>query len=89
MLAGSSIQCPISKVLAANAKFLDKCEILLAVMRGDVLQQALALTDHLQEATASHVVMLVCLEVLSKLLNTLGQDADLHGWAAGIFFIAL
>lgn len=69
MLAGPNIQCPISKVLAAYAEFLDKFEILLAVLGRNVLQQSLALAYHLQQATASHEIMLVCLQVLGKLLD--------------------
>ena len=49
-----------------------------------VVQQAAALADHLEEAAAGVVVLLVDLEVLGELSDALGEDGDLDLRGTGI-----
>ena len=75
--------------LAANAKFFDKVEVLFAIFASNILQVALALTNHLEQTTASGKILLVDLEVLGQFLDVLGQNAHLYGRATGVFFFGL
>ena len=47
-------------------------------MRLQVIQQAAALADQLQEATPRGVILLVRLEVLGQFANPLTQNRDLN-----------
>ena len=66
--------------LAADAELLDEAQIFLTILSGNVLEQALALTDSLQQAAACHKIVLVLLEVLSQYLDALRQNTNLDGW---------
>jgi hypothetical protein len=75
--------------LAADTELLDELEICLAVVAGDVLQVALALTNQLQQAAASSKVLLVHLKVLSQFLDALGSNTNLNSSAASVSFVPL
>lgn len=75
--------------LAANAKLFDKVEIRLTVFACDVLEVALALSNQLQQTTACSKILFVDLEVLSKLLDAFGHNADLYSWATSVSFVTL
>src|SRR5579862_3781231 len=45
--------------LASDAKFLNKSQILIAVLFSDILEQSFTLTDQLQQAAAGSKVMLI------------------------------
>lgn len=75
--------------LAANAEFLDEVQVCLTIFGGDVLQEALALTDELQQPAAGSKIFFVDLEVLGELFDTLGKDTDLHCCATGVFLVFL
>jgi len=65
--------------LTANAELFDEVQVSLAVFGGNVLQSALALANHLQQATASGKVFFVDLEVLGEFLDAFGHDARYYG----------
>lgn len=75
--------------LATDAEFLNKIQICLAISFSNVAQQAAALADHLQQSTASHVVMLVSLQMLGNFLDALSQYGDLGAGPAGIVLMYL
>ena len=49
--------------------------------------QAAALADHLEQATAGMVVVLVFLEVLVQVVDALGQQSDLHLGGTGVALV--
>jgi hypothetical protein len=50
--------------LAADAEFLDQSQVFFPVLIGNVLKQALALADQLQQPAAGHEVVLILLHVI-------------------------
>ena len=80
---------PVVYTLTADAELLDEVKVGLAVFGSDVLQETLALTNELQKTATSRKIFFVHLEVLSKLLDTLGVNTNLYSRAAGIGFVAL
>lgn len=75
--------------LAADAELLNQFEIRVRVFGSDVLQVALALTDHLEQAAAGGKILFVSLEVLGQLFDTLGQNPYLYAGATGVVFAGL
>ena len=76
-------------VLAADTKFLDESQVRLAVPVRNIAEQTAALADHLQETAASHVVMLVGLQVLSDFLDAFRQDRNLGTGTTGVILVYL
>src|ERR1051325_7840898 len=70
--------------LFTNFELLDQRAIFVHVLLSKVVQQAAALTDHLQEATAAVVVLRVLLEVRRERVDVRCQDRDLDFGAAAI-----
>src|SRR5688572_22999711 len=56
----------------------DDVQVSRPVLARQILEQTVALTDHLEQAAARRVVLLVRLEVFGQLVDALGQDRDLH-----------
>jgi len=88
-LAASNMSRPVVYALAADAELLDKRKVGLAVVLGDVLQVALALTNQLQQTAAGSKVFLVYFEMLGEFFDPLGSNAHLHSGAAGVGFVVL
>lgn len=72
--------------VVADAELLDQDAVLFDIAVLDVLEKAAALTDKHHKATTSVVILLVLLEVLGKVANTLGKNCDLDLGCAGILF---
>src|SRR5690606_18251294 len=70
--------------LAADAESLDEILITRLVARLDVVEQAAAQTDHLEQATTGMVVLGVVAEMLSEVLDPLGENGDLNLRRAGV-----
>jgi hypothetical protein len=49
-----------------------------------IIEKRTAVTDHLEKTAARMVIVLVNLQVLGKLVDSLGQDCDLNLRRAGI-----
>ena len=81
--------CIPDKSLAADAKLFDQFQIGFAIPRGDVTQQTAALANHLQQAATGHVIVLIGLEMLGQLFDTLGQHRDLGTRTARVFTVCL
>jgi hypothetical protein len=70
--------------LAAQAKLLDKIQVSLGIFLSNKLKITAALANHLQQATAGCKIFFVDLKVLGKLLDALGQNANLDGGRTGV-----
>jgi hypothetical protein len=55
----------------------------------EIIQQPPALADHDQQSTAGAVILLVCLEMLGEVVDTLGEERDLHVSGTGILCVEL
>src|SRR5438270_741686 len=73
--------------LAAQAELADESVIPFDVSTLEVVEQAPALRDHLEQPPARVVVLLVSLEVLGQLVDALGEQSDLHLRRAGVAFV--
>src|SRR5690348_576974 len=60
-----------------------------AVGAREVLEQMVALADHLQQPATRGVILLVRAEVLGQLVDARGQDRDLHFRRTGVFIVNL
>ena len=65
------------KQLLADTEACDNGTIALDVCLDEVIEQTLSLTDHLQKAASGVVVVLVLLEMLGKVVDSLGENSDL------------
>src|SRR5664279_2813085 len=70
--------------LAAEAEAADDLAVALHVVVADVVEEAAAAADELQEPAPGVVVALVHLEVLGQVDDALAQDGDLHLGGAGV-----
>lgn len=71
-------------ILLTDAELGDQRTVAVDVLLLEVRQHGTALADHLEQAAAGVVVLLVDLEVLSELLNARGQDSDLDLRRTGV-----
>ena len=62
----------------AQAKVADHLTVPFNVGRLEVLEEAAALTDHLQQPATTMMVLGVRLEVAREVIDTLGENSDLH-----------
>ena len=54
---------------------------------GEVLEQAVASADHLEQPTPRCMVLLVSLEMITEVINPLGQQCDLHLGRPGVILV--
>ncbi len=73
-----------SGLLFTDAKFLDDVFITLSIVRFKIIQQAATLADHHKKTAPGGMVLLVALEVLRQLSDTLAQNGNLYFRAARI-----
>src|SRR5690606_38216359 len=79
------ISAPRREVTSATqAQLLDQALVALVVLALEIVEQAAAAVDQLQEAAAAVVILLVDLEVLGQLLDAGGQQGDLDLRRAGV-----
>src|SRR5215469_16423813 len=57
---------------------VDQLLVAAGVLALEILEQAPALADHHQQATARMKILVVAAEMLGEVLDPLGQDGDLH-----------
>src|SRR5205085_2279925 len=75
--------------LAAQAELADEFVIPFDVSTLEVVEQAPALRDHLEQPPARVVVLLVSLEVLGQLVDTLREQSYLHLRRPRVAFVRL
>ena len=70
--------------LLTDAQSRDDGTVSLDIYLGQVVEQRAALTDHLEEAAAGVMVLLVDLEVLGEVVDSPGEKSDLYLGRAGV-----
>ena len=78
---------PVCAGLTAQPEALDERVVPTSFLSFQVVQQPSALADHNQQAPAGVEILLVYLQVLSQVRNTLGQDRDLNFGRTGVAFM--
>ena len=73
--------------LLADTEFADDIAIAIRIVRLQVIQQAAALADQLQQSAPRSVILLVRLEVLGQFGNTRTQNRDLDLGRAGVCIV--
>ena len=73
----------------AKLQFL--CNRLIAGQVGlmEIIEQATALANHLQQAAAGTVVLDILLQMLGQMIDPLGQKGHLHVRGTGVFVVQL
>ena len=71
-----------------DAELRGQLAISVEIRALEVLQKAPAAPNHLQEAPARVVVLVVQPEVFGERVDALGQDCDLDLWRAGVRVVA-
>ena len=69
--------CPSLRLLT-DTESRDDGTVSLDVDLDEIVEQRTALTDHLEEAAAGVMILLVDLEVLCQVVDALGQQRDLN-----------
>src|SRR6266571_537134 len=82
---------PTAGVAARNPAFLladpepvDQLPVALRILRPEVVEEATAVTDHLEESAPGVVILGKEIEMLSQVLNPLTEDGDLDFRGAGV-----
>ena len=71
-------------VALADTQSLDQLGVAIGVVRSQVVEQAAALPDELEQPAARVVILGVRLEVIREVGDAVAQDGDLHFRGAGI-----
>ena len=74
-------------LLLANAEFLDYVLVALGIVALEVVEQATSLADHHQETAAGGVILLVRLEMVRQLTDSLAEHRNLDLGAAGVVIV--
>ena len=77
----------LSYDLLTQAELGDQIAVAVDVLLGQVVEQAAALTDHLVQAAAGVVVLLVFPQVLGQGVDPGGEDSDLDLGRTGVAFV--
>ena len=75
---------PLFNKSLTDAQLGNDSAVALDVLGHQIVQHLAALTDHLQQAAAGVVVLLVDLQVLGELVDTGSEDGDLDLGGAGV-----
>ena len=66
------------KQLLADTEASDDGTVALDVGFDEIIEQTLSLTDHFEQTASGMVVVLVGLQVLGEVVDSLGENGDLH-----------
>ena len=75
--------------LVPETEFLDDATVSLDVCPLHVIEQPATLADHLEQATSTVVILLVCSKVVGQKVDTLGQNRDLNSSRACVGLMRL
>src|SRR4029078_5568084 len=78
----------LADLLLPDPELADELWVALRVLLLQVVEQASALPDQLQQAAARVVILRVGLEVLGQVVDALAQDGYLHFRRAGIGLVS-
>jgi hypothetical protein len=80
---------PENRSLTANTEALNQGLVPFRATALQVVQEAPAASDHRQQSTTGMMVLLVRLEMVRELQNSLAQDGYLYLWRPAIGFVLL
>ena len=81
---------PVStRFLFSQSKPSDDLLVSRSILSRQILQQAVALPNHLQQPATRGMILLVRLEVLGQFGNASGQKSDLNFRRAGVLLVSL
>jgi hypothetical protein len=70
--------------LIPQAQFLDDLPVTVDIRALQVIEEAATLSDHLEEATATVVILLVGAEVVRQIVDALGEQRNLNASRATV-----
>jgi hypothetical protein len=70
--------------LVPEAQFLDDLPVSADIRTPQVVQETFATSDHLEESTTAVVILLVEVEVISQIVDLLGEQGDLNAGRASV-----
>jgi hypothetical protein len=70
--------------LVPETQFLDDLPVSVDIRTPQVIQEAFTTSDHLEESTTAVVVLLVKVEVISQIVDLLGEQGDLNAGRASV-----
>ena len=73
--------------LAAQAETLDQGAVTLDVDAHEVVEQISSLANHLQQAAAAVMILVVGLEMLGQVVDPVGKDRDLYLGGTGVTLV--
>ena len=68
----------LSGWLLTQTEAADQALVAVAIRLGQIVEELVALADHLEQTAARRVVVAVSLEVLRQLDDAAGEERDLH-----------
>ena len=78
---------PPQVLLLADAEFVDYVLVALGIVALEVVEQATTLADHHQETATGGVILLVRLEMVRQLTDSLAEHCDLDLGAARVLLV--
>ena len=75
--------------LVAQLELLGDCRVPFHVRVMKIIQQAAALADHHQQPATRAVVFFVALQMFGQMVDTLGEQRDLHVRGTGVLLVQL
>ena len=76
-----------SKLLFSDTQAFNQCTVTIDVLSLQVIQHTSSLTNHHQQTSSGVVIVLVGLQMLSQLCDTIGQQCYLYFGRSGILRI--
>jgi len=77
------------RLFGLETEFFDNLRVLFCVTLFEIFKVYTTISNHLKETPARMIVLLVFLEVSSKFINTLAQNANLDPRGTGVFVMDL
>lgn len=74
-------------LLLTKTQLLNNLAVSLNVLLHEVVEEITAATYHLQKASAGMVVILVYLQVFCEVVDSLGEDCNLHLRRTGVALV--
>ena len=80
-------ECPGRTKLLTELQFLGDRDVPVGVGFVEIIQQATAAADHLEQPAARAVILGVLLQMLSEVVNPLCEQSNLNIGAPGVLFV--
>jgi hypothetical protein len=84
-LRAGELHAPLTtKNLLTELQFTSHCNVAVVISFVQIIQQTAALADHLEQPAARAVVLIVLLQMLSEMIDPLGEQSNLNVGTTGI-----